>query len=139
MNCQSHLARLFLSSCREGANEFKTADKELGGGGLRRAGFLLADAQKSFIRLVMVVQFHQITAEIPSALKNEMKCDSTSRSLLLSALGSSERSCCWSSGHFITGPHWWEQRALSCLNQRSRLRVSVADMQRGPSVTALKG
>lgn len=107
------------------------------GGG--RAGFLLAAAQKSFIRLVMVVQFHQITAEIPSALKNEMKCDFTSRSLLLSVLGSSERSCCWSSGHFITGPHWWEQRALSCLTQRSRLRVSVIDMQRGPSVTALKG
>lgn len=136
MNCQSHLGRLFLSSCREGANEFKTADKEGGGG---RAGFLLAAAQKSFIRLVMVVQFHQITAEIPSALKNEMKCDFTSRSLLLSVLGSSERSCCWSSGHFITGPHWWEQRALSCLTQRSRLRVSVIDMQRGPSVTALKG
>lgn len=31
MNCQSHLGRLFLSSCREGANEFKTADKEGGG------------------------------------------------------------------------------------------------------------
>lgn len=27
-----------------------------------RAGFLLGSAQKSFIRLVMVVQFHQITA-----------------------------------------------------------------------------
>lgn len=84
MNCQSHLARLFLSSCREEADEFKTSDKEGG-----HAGFLLGNTQKSFIRLVMVVQFYQITAEISSMLENEMNCDLTSRSLLLSTLRSS--------------------------------------------------
>lgn len=75
MNCQSHSARLFLATRREAASELKTPDKER-----RPAGFLLGGAQRSFMRFVMVVQFHQIRAEISSAPKNKRDCDFTSRS-----------------------------------------------------------
>lgn len=85
MNCQSHLARLFLATRREAASELKTADKER-----RPAGFLLGGTQRSFMSLVMVVQFHQIGTEISSALKNKPNCDFTSRSLLWSTVGPSE-------------------------------------------------
>lgn len=71
----------------------------------KSAGFLLGSAQKSFIRLVTVVQFDQITAEISSPLKNEMNCDFTSRSLLSSGLGPSERSCRRSRGPL----HYWSR------------------------------
>lgn len=77
MNCQSHLARLFLATRREAASELKTPDKER-----RPAGFLLGGTQRSFMRLVMVVQFHQIRAEISSVLKNKLNCDFTSSALL---------------------------------------------------------
>lgn len=85
MNCQSHLARLFLATRREAASELKTADKER-----RPAGFLLGGTQRSFMRLVMVVQFHQIRAEISSALKNKVNGDFTSSALLWSTVGPSE-------------------------------------------------
>lgn len=102
-------------------------------------GCLLASTQRGFIRLVMVVQFHQITAKISSVLRNEMNCDSTSRSPLLSAQRSPARS--WrvrsSQGHFITSyskeQKWWRQSYGSSLTLGSKSEGrcnALPDMQR---------
>lgn len=104
----------------------KRVDKEEGGDG-GGAGFLLGSTQKSFIRLVMVVQFHQITAEISSGLKNEMNCDFTSRSLLLSTLRGAAAAGAQATSLLEASANWWEQRPLSCLTRRSSPRAGLME------------
>ena len=89
-----------------------------------RAGFLLGSTKKSFICLVMVVQFHQITAEISSTLKNEMNCDSTSRSLPV-VTETIREELLQASSLPAAAANRWEQRPLSCLTQGSSLRARL--------------
>lgn len=105
----------------------KTADKER-----RPAGFLLGGTQRSFMRLVMVVQFHQIRAEISSALKNKLNWDLTSRSLLWSTVGPSEEPL----GELRL--HYWSPLVGTKSALLSHTEVKSEGRSDGPSVTAAR-